>query len=139
MPEYNHITVRRSMKKINMTLEKTSTGFSAYAKSYPIFTTGISMPDLINQAYEAAQLYFEEEKIIISLKQIVFEIDFAQFFQHYKVLNAKFLAEKIDMNPTLLSQYIQGHKKPGPNQTAKILSGIQQIGQELSELNFVEN
>jgi len=125
------------MKIINMTLEKTDTGFSAYAEDYPIFTTGKSMPDLINQAYEAAQLYFEEEKIIISLKQIVFEIDFVQFFQYYKVLNAKFLAEKIDMNPTLLSQYIQGHKKPGPKQTAKILSGIQQIGQELSELNLI--
>jgi len=125
------------MKKINMILEQTDTGFSAYAEDYPIYTTGKSMPDLINQAYEAAQLYFEEEKIISSPKQIRFEIDFVQFFQYYKVLNAKFLAEKINMNPTLLSQYIQGHKKTGPNQTAKILSGIQQIGQELSELNLI--
>ncbi len=120
-----------------MILEKTDIGFSAYAIAYPIFTTAQTMPKLINHAYEAAQLYFEKEKIAISHRQIIFEIDFAQFFQYYKVLNAKFLAEKIDMNPTLLSQYIQGHKKPGPNQTAKILNGIQQIGQELSELNLI--
>jgi len=53
------------------------------------------------------------------------------------VLNAKFLARKIGMNPTLLSQYINGHKKPSPRQTRKILSGIHQIGQELSDLNLI--
>jgi DNA-binding transcriptional regulator YdaS (Cro superfamily) len=53
------------------------------------------------------------------------------------VLNSKFLAEKIGMNPTLLSQYVQGHKKPSENQTEKILSGIHQIGQELSEMNLI--
>lgn len=53
------------------------------------------------------------------------------------MLNSKFLAEKIGMNPTLLSQYVQGHKKPSEIQTEKILSGIHQIGQELSELNLI--
>jgi len=41
------------------------------------------------------------------------------------------------MNPTLLSQYVQGHKKPSENQTAKILTGIHQIGQELSDMNLI--
>ncbi|HFB62212.1 MAG TPA: XRE family transcriptional regulator, partial [Bacteroidetes bacterium] len=35
------------------------------------------------------------------------------------------------------SQYIQGRKKPSENQTEKILTGIQQIGRELSELNLI--
>jgi DNA-binding transcriptional regulator YdaS (Cro superfamily) len=81
-------------------------------------------------------LYFEE-KYEITRDNLKFEIDFAQFFQYYKVLNSKFLAEKIGMNPTLLSQYVQGHKKPSENQTEKILSGIHQIGQELSEMNLI--
>ena len=42
------------------------------------------------------------------------------------------------MNPALLSQYVQGKKKPSIRQTNKILEGIQQIGKELSELRFVE-
>jgi len=42
------------------------------------------------------------------------------------------------MNPTLLSQYIQGHKKPSEAQTKKILSGIQQIGRELSEISLIQ-
>ena len=66
-----------------------------------------------------------------------FEIDFKQFFQYYKVLNSRFLADKIGMNPTLLSQYVQGHKKPSSSQTKKILTGIHQIGQELSEINLI--
>jgi hypothetical protein len=41
------------------------------------------------------------------------------------------------MNPTLLSQYVQGQKKPSEAQTQKILGGIQQIGKELAEINLV--
>ena len=123
-------------KKIKIIVEKTKTGFSAYSEEYPIFTTGRTIPELINNALEATQLNFEEE-FEITHENLKFEIDFAQFFQYYKVLNAKFLAEKIGMNPTLLSQYVQGHKKPSKNQTEKILSGIHQIGQELSEMNLI--
>ena len=123
-------------KKIKIIVEKTKTGFSAYSEEYLIFTTGRTIPELITNALEATQLNFEEE-YIITHDNLKFEIDFAQFFQYYKVLNSKFLAEKIGMNPTLLSQYVQGHKKPSENQTEKILNGIHQIGQELSEINLI--
>jgi predicted RNase H-like HicB family nuclease len=123
-------------KKIKVIVEKTDTGFSAYSDQYPIFTTGRTVPELINNATEASQLYFEEE-FQISHENLSFEIDFKQFFQYYKVLNSKFLAEKIGMNPSLLSQYVQGHKKPSNVQTEKILAGIHQIGQELSEMNLI--
>lgn len=124
-------------KKIILTVEKTNTGFSAYAEDYPIFTTGKTIPELINNAYEATELYFEEEKIKTSV-DIRFEIDFKEFFRYYKVINAKFLAEKIGMNATLLSQYVSGSKKPSAKQSEKILSGIHQIGQELSGINLLQ-
>lgn len=120
-----------------MTVEKTDTGFSAFSEDYPIFTTGQSIPELINNTYEATELHFEEESVKVNQNDIKFEIDFKQFFKFYKVLNAKFLAEKIGMNATLLSQYVQGHKKPSAKQTEKILSGIHQIGQELSGINLL--
>jgi len=125
-------------KKITMTVEKTDTGFSAFSEDYPIFTTGQSIPELINNTYEATEFYFEEESVKVNQNDIKFEIDFKQFFKFYKVLNAKFLAEKIGMNATLLSQYVQGHKKPSAKQTEKILSGIHQIGQELSGINLLQ-
>ena len=128
--------MKKYKKKIKIIVEKTNTGFSAYSEEYPIFTTGRTIPELINNALEATQLHFEKE-FEITYENLKFEIDFAQFFQYYKVLNSKFLAEKIGMNPTLLSQYVQGHKKPSESQTEKILSGIHQIGKELSEMNLI--
>ena len=95
-----------------------------------------TVPELLKNAFEATQFYFEDQ-FKVSYDNLKFEIDFAQFFKYYKVINAKFLAEKIGMNPTLLSQYVQGHKKPSESQTEKIISGIQQIGQELSEINLI--
>jgi len=120
-----------------MTVEKTETGFSAFATDYPIFTTGRSIPELMNNAFESASLYFEDDDLDLKYDDIKFEIDFQQFFKYYKVLNSKFLAQKIGMNPTLLSQYVQGHKKPSDKQAEKILWGIHQIGQELSEINLI--
>ena len=35
-----------------MTVEKTNTGFSAFSQNYPIFTTGQSISELINNSYE---------------------------------------------------------------------------------------
>lgn len=123
--------------KIIMIVEKTETGFSAYSDKYPIYTTGRTVPELINNSYEAASLYYEEEGSRINHDNVKFEIDFKQFFQYYKVINSKFLADKIGMNPTLLSQYVKGHKKPSYKQTEKILMGIHQIGQELAEINLI--
>ncbi|MDR9401147.1 MAG: helix-turn-helix transcriptional regulator [Psychroflexus sp.] len=124
-------------KKIKMCVEKTDTGFSAYALDQPIFTTGRSVPELINNAYEAAKFYFEEQKADLDINDIQFEIDFKQFFKNYKVINANFLAERIGMNPSLLSQYVSGTKTPSTKQTERILDGIHQIGQELSEINLL--
>ena len=129
--------MKTTNKKIKMIVEKTDTGFSAFSKDYPIYTTGRTILELIDNALEAANLLFEEDDIRIEQENLKFEIDFKQFFQYYKVINAKFLANKIGMNPTLLSQYVQGRKKPSDAQTEKILLGIHQIGQELSEINLI--
>jgi len=61
-------------KKIKIIVEKTGTGFSAYSEDYPIFTTGRTVPELINNSHEAAQLYFEDN-YDISHDNLKFEID----------------------------------------------------------------
>ncbi|MFN8207277.1 MAG: helix-turn-helix transcriptional regulator [Bacteroidales bacterium] len=127
--------MKKNSKKIVFRLEKTDTGLSAYSTEYPIYTTAETVPQLMEQASEAASLYFNRE--IEPSSELRFEIDLQQFFRYYRVLNARFLAEKIGMNPTLLSQYVQGKKKPSPTQTEKILNGIRQIGKELQELCLI--
>lgn len=135
----NDINEKNVSSGVTFILEKTDTGYSSYCEEYPIFSTGKSMTELINNVYEASELYFSESEQIVASSEIKFEIDFKQFFQYYKILNARYLAERIGMNPTLLSQYVQGHKKPSEKQTKKILKGIQQIGKELSELSLINN
>ena len=124
-------------RKIVVIVEKTNTGFSAFAVDYPAFTTGKTISELSKNIVEALNLYFEDDEIHITTRNINFEIDLKQFFQHYRVINSKFLAERIGMNPALLSQYVQGRKKPSAQQTEKILNGINEIGRELSELSLV--
>jgi len=122
-------------KKITVIIEKTKDGFSAYAEDYPVFTTGQAINELFNNIKEAFILYFDDENFDDS--QISYEIDFSQFFKYYKVLNSKALAARIGLNPTLLSQYISGHKKPSISQSRRILYGINKIGQELAEINVI--
>ncbi len=129
--------MKKIKHKLTVIIEKTETGFSAYTEDHGIFTTAGTIPELIGNTIEAANLYFDDEKVGISQDDITFIIDFKQFFQYYKVINAKFLAQKIGMNETLLSQYVQGRKRPSGQQTNKILEGIRQIGRELSEIQLI--
>ncbi len=123
-------------KKINITVEKTPTGFSAFADDLNVFTTAENVNDLYLSLIESLNFHYEDLGYTITKNNLKLNFDFQQFFQYYKVLNAKFLAERIGMNPTLLSQYVRGIKRPSTKQTTKIITGIQSIGKELSELNF---
>jgi predicted RNase H-like HicB family nuclease len=129
--------MKKRNHKVRIIVEKTNTGFSAFCRDYPVFTTGDNIPELMYNAFEAINFYFEDQNVEIAIEDLKFEIDFKQFFQYYRVINAKFLAEKIGMNPTLLSQYVQGRKKPSDAQTGKILEGIHRIGRELSEILLI--
>lgn len=129
--------MKTTRKKIVFILEKTDSGFSVYAEKYPIYTTGKNISDVHQNVLEASNLFFEDEGIEVKPGNIQLEIDLKQFFTYYRVINAKFLAQRIGMNETLLSQYVKGHKKPSRKQTDRIIAGIQEIGQELSEINLI--
>ena len=124
-----------SRNRLKFIVEKTDTGFSAYCKEYPVYTTGNNFTELLMNAEEAIVLYGEGKGNRIENKEIDLEIDLQQFFQYYRVINAKFLAQRIGMNETLLSQYVQGTKKPSAKQTSKILNGIHEIGKELVNIS----
>lgn len=129
--------MRTLRKKIKIVVEKSDTGYSAYTKDYPVYTTGQSFTELRNHAVEAMNLFLSEQDSQVTEANMEFEIDIPQFFQYYRVINSKFLARRIGMNESLLSQYVHGIKKPSAAQTNRILAGIREIGQELSSLNFI--
>lgn len=129
--------MKKLKKKINITVEKTKTGFSAYTDDMAVFTTAKNIPALYQNLIEALNLAYEDKGYYVDSGNLKLNLDLQQFFQYYKVLNANFLAKRIGMNPTLLSQYVHGKKQPSSKQTDRIIHGIQNIGKELSDINLV--
>ena len=136
-PGFKQRSMNPFNKKILVTIERTQTGYSAYADGLPVFTTASSIPELYENMLEALNLYYEDQGVTLTTANLKLQLDLQQFFLHYRVLNASFLASRIGMNPTLLSQYVQGNKRPSAKQTRRILKGIQSIGQELADLQFI--
>jgi hypothetical protein len=125
------------MKKIEITVEKTATGYSAFTDEMNVYTTASDINGLYTNLIEALNFSLEEKGIQVTIADLKLKLDLPQFFRYYKVLNANFLAKRIGMNPALLSQYVHGKKKPSLKQTEKIIDGIQRIGQELADIKLV--
>lgn len=129
--------MKKLKRKIDITIEKTDTGYSAYADDLDVFTTAEDISSLHHNLIEALNLFYEDKGYCITNGNIKLHLDLQQFFQYYKVINANFLARRIGMNPTLLSQYVRGYKRPSTKQTNKIIQGIHSIGQELIDIALV--
>ena len=123
--------------KIEIIVEKTKTGYSAYAERYPVYTVGKSLEELKFNILEAINLLLEKQGKKITENDLKIILDLPQFFAFYKVINAKALSERIGMNQSLLAQYIKGVKKPSSTQTNRILKGVQQVGKELAGIQFL--
>jgi hypothetical protein len=128
---------KKLIMKIEMIVERTKTGYSAYAEKYPVYTIGSNLEELKVNMLEALNLYFEESVKTVIDQDLKVKLDLQQFFTFYKVINAKALSERIGMNQSLLAQYIKGNKKPSAIQTKRILKGVQQIGTELASIRFL--
>ncbi len=125
--------MRQYKKKITFLVERTGTSFTASTEDPPIFVAAGTVPEMIEGVMEKVSEHFAD-RFLVTRDNIRFEIDLVRFFEHYKILNFDFLANKIGMNPTLLTHYALGHKKPTQSHAEKILTGICQIGKEWSEI-----
>jgi predicted RNase H-like HicB family nuclease len=117
-------------------VEWTKTGFSAYSKDHAVATTGETLNELRRNAAEALGLLLDTPRKKVTAKQIHFFMDMRYFFKQYRVLNARQLAHRIDMNHTLLSQYVSGAKMPSEEQTERILVGIRKLAKELAGVSL---
>lgn len=129
------------MKKHVFIVEKTDTGYAAYSEDFdntPVGTTGVNLKELKVNVVDALNSHSELYNLPeLSINDVQIKLDLPQFFSFYKVINASDLGERIGMNKTLISQYVNGHKKPSEKQVAKILDGVRQLGKELSSLELV--
>ena len=125
------------MKKHTFIVERTRTGYSAYCASLSAATTGRNFPELKQNMLDAANSMLEHRgEAEITEKSLTAKLDLQQFFDFYKVINARGLAERIKMNETLLNQYIKGKKAPSPKQVQRILHGVRDLGKELTQLEI---
>lgn len=124
------------MVKIKVKVEKTKTGFSAYAEKYAAFTAGGTVEELQSNMVESLNLLFEGKRVVTK-GDLTFEMELTSVFDVYPVINMRALSRRVGMNYTLLAQYATGKKKPSPKQSALILGVIHEIGRELLELKLV--
>lgn len=125
-----------AVKSYPFIVEWTKTGFSAYSKEHAVATTGETLPELRKNAAEAMELLLDGKRAKVKPAQITFFMDMRYFFKQYRVLNARQLAHRIDMNHILLSQYVSGAKMPSEEQTERILVGIRKVARELAGVSL---
>src|SRR5690606_5447292 len=128
--------MKRLTSKIDIKLEFTKSGYSAYCLDYNVTTTASNKNELINNLIEAINFYLEDEDRYVTIENLNIEIDFNQFFGYFSYLKTKEIAAKIGMNSSLLTQYIRGVKTPSKKQAEKIINGIRTIGKELSQIEL---
>lgn len=133
------------MKSLIITIEKTSTGLSAYANDYPgIATVGDDFHELkenIREVVEAEADYLKEtgnENEAEELKNasIEFAVDFKQFFEYFSMINKTEFAKYIGINPSLFRQYTRKIVPISDRRMAEIEKGIHRLAKDLSEINF---
>lgn len=124
---------------IKLTILKEDVGYGATGKWQDRFmaTCGDTWEELQVLIVDMVNLTFEDLGYTYTLDEIQLEYDLESFFDFYSIINAKALSERIGMNQSLLAQYINGAKKPSAKQVQRIVSGIQQVGRELSEVALV--
>lgn len=123
------------MKTVTFLIEKTGTGYTAYAEDYSILSTGKTL----KQVYEEAEAGLTEQCAYLHENvadyELVFTYDFPTLFEAYG-LNAKAVGQAAGINPTLLSQYINGKKNPSPKQKTRIEAGIHRYARGLENFRF---
>ena len=129
--------MKKLKSKFDVNVEITDTGYSAYLEYKPgesLYSTGSNISELNRNLVEAFNLLLEDKDMFVETDNLCLSIDLQQFFEYYKVINSRYVANRIGMNPSLLSQYTTGKKKASKKQKMKIMDGLNTIGAELTGL-----
>ena len=132
-------------KSVKIFVEKATEGFTAYVPDLPgCITFGNSLDEIKENIKEAISLQIEGmledgEAIPSNLQReysLDLKLDVAQVFNLYKSINSSGFAKRIGMSQSLLSQYVNGIKRPSEKQSRRILQGVVDFGKELSHIQI---
>lgn len=131
-------------RTITVIIEKTSTGFSAYAKEIDgLATVGSSISEIKNNFNEVLEYHVEYlqekgESVTIRDFEISYEIDLEQVFDYFNVINKSAFAEHYaEMNQSLFRQYTKGLAPLSGDKMQQISKGLHKLADELSDLTLV--
>lgn len=132
-------------KKITVIVEKTGTGFSAYARETDgLIAVGETISELktnFNEALFHHVEYIKEKtdpKADVKDYEITYVIDLQQFFEYFKVINKTAFAEDyLKMNKSLFRQYTRGLANLSDKKLATISDGLNKLAEELSNVRLL--
>jgi predicted RNase H-like HicB family nuclease len=130
-------------KNLTVIVEKTATGFSAYAKEIDgLATVGSSLSELKENINEVLQYHIEYlneqgEALTIENFTINYTVDLEQIFEYFNVINKSAFAEHYaGMNQSLFRQYTKGLAPLSGEKMAQISKGLHKLADEISDLTF---
>ena len=128
---------------ITVIVEKTKTGFSAYAKEIDgLITVGDSIAEIkenFNQVvkYHIEYLVENGEKVTSENFSINYVLDLEQFFDYFNVINKSAFAEHYaGINQSLFRQYTKKLAPLSDGKMQQISSGLHKLADELADLTF---
>lgn len=134
------------METVNVIVEKTNTGYSAYMPNVPgVVSVGETFNELRKNIQEAVSLYLETSRefgdkipeVLSEEYQLVFRFDIQTFMEWLsKVMSQKGLSDIAEMNESLVSQYANGIKKPGPKQLKRMENALHRFADDLHAISF---
>jgi predicted RNase H-like HicB family nuclease len=130
-------------KKLTVVVEKTVTGFSAYAKEIDgLATVGSSLSELKENFNEVLQYhveYLNEQGEALTKENftINYVVDLEQIFEYFSVINKSAFAERYaEINQSLFRQYTKGLAPLSGEKMAQISKGLHKLADEISDLTF---
>ena len=132
---------------INLVLEKSGTGYSAYSNDLPgLVTAGETFEEIIDNFAEVIEMqadYLEEngkEKESKELRnaKLHYYLDLDTFFNYYSLFNKSELAKYLGINPSLLRRLSSNSNKVelSEKKALQIKNGLHKLAQELQHYNF---
>lgn len=136
-----------AMKKVIALIEKGEDGlFGVHAPELKNVIIGSgetvdkAKEDFLEGYQEMVETYIDDGKPVpVELKDVEFEYryDISAFYNAHPYLNVSKLAERLNINSSLMRQYKQG-QYISEEQVLRIQDGIRSVGQELSSVTLVK-
>lgn len=133
-------------RKIDVTICKTDTGFSAHIEEVlGVVTTGKTIDDIKKNMYEALEGHLAAMRedgdpipeVLQGDYELVFKMDVESLLDYYQgILTQSAIARLTGINVKQLNHYATGVSKPRPEQVRKIEAGLHKLGAELLQLQL---